>query len=1431
MIERIESLWLENLKVRAILDIERDRVNSLRLHMSLSQEEFHQVRRDRDDTQGRFRRLESTMTNTRSEMTSIAIEEMINQRGDGNGNDTGNGNNGGDSNDGNENCNVNGRGDRPGARECTYQDFMKCQPLSFKGTEGVVGLIRWSEKMETVFHISNCPERYQVKYATCTLLNSALTWWNSPKRTIGTDAAYALSWRELLKLMTEVYCPRNEIQKMETEFWNLSVKNNDMATYTQRFQEITMMCTKMVPEEEDRVEKFIGGLPDNIQGNVIAAVPTRLQDAIRIANHLMDKKLKGYVVRNAENKSRLYNNYRDNYGQQPPHKRHNTKGQNVTRAYTAGNNEKRGYGATLPFCNRCRLHHEGQCTMKCNNCKKVGYMTRDCRAVIAITTQGTLGPNQRVIMCFEYGAQGYYQKDYIIPSALDVSYVVELADGRTSKTSTVLRGCTLGLLRHPFNIDLMPIDLGSFNVIIGMYWLAKNHAVIVCDEKIVTVKENKDGLKEKRLEDVPTIRDFPEVFPEDLPGLPPIRQVEFQIDLVLGATLVARAPYRLAPSEMEELSTQLQEFSDKGFIRPSSSPWGAPVLFVKKKDGSFRMCIDYHELNKLTVKNRYPLPRIDDLFDQLQGSSVYSKIDLRSGYHQLRVRDEDIPKMAFRTRYGIHVDPAKIESIKDWESPKTPIEFRKFLGLAGYYRRFIEGFSKIAKPMMKLTQKSAVLMQKEKVIAYASRQLKIHEKNYTTHDLKLGVVVFALKMWRHYLYDTKCVVFTDHKSLQHILDQKELNMRQRRWLELLSDYDCELRYHLGNANVVADILIAQVKARKEENYGTEDLCGMIKNLEPHADGTLCLKNRSWIPCFGDLRALIMHKSHKSKYSIHPGSNKMYQDLKKLYWWPNKKAEIATYKSLNEALGTQLDMSTAYHPQTIGQSERTIQTLEDMLRTCVMDFGKGWDRHLPLIEFSYNNIYHTSINTAPFEAMYGRKCRSLICWAMVGDAQLIGPEFVRETTDKIIQIKHRLQASRDLQRSYADKRRKPLEFQVGDKVMLKVSPWKGVIHFGKRGKLNPRYIGPFKILAKVGTVTYQLELPEKLSRVHSTFHVSNLKKCLSDEPLAIPLDEIHVDDKLNFIEEPVEIMDREVKRLKQSRIPIVKVDNSIRRIHFHWIRQTSTIAPIISSAAPVVETTLVASPTGLCGLVPYSGSDSDSPVRCLHQSTFPATRDAPRHSSEAFRLWCACLHSYLYPPTTSKSSSRDSSERPLHSSSPFAGPSLKRCRSPVDYVPLPTLVMGLLAPTRADLLPPYKRFRDLYSSKASIEEDTEVDLIETEVDMELGINDGDDVRDHVEIDPRDVRDDTEEYKADTNVGDMVEVGIDPMSAPIVEEEIVEPAGEDSSYSSGTRDGIVWSFEDIPIDLDDVIHDFYHHISEFCIDRIVEIETVQRRLEAD
>ncbi|KAJ9547521.1 hypothetical protein OSB04_020064 [Centaurea solstitialis] len=953
------------------------------------------------------------------------------------------------------------------------------------------------------------------------------------------------------------------------------------------------------------------------------------------------------------------------------------------------------------------------------------------------------------------------------------------------KASKVVKKCILGLAGKDFSIDLIPIKIGSFDIIVGMDWMSNHRATICCAEKIVTLplpdgsvlevhgeKPKRDfklvsfmkmrshlrkdcvafmahvidkKTEEKSIQDIPVVREFPEVFPEELPGLPPPRQVEFHIDLVPGAGPIAKSPYRLAPSEMQELSNQLQELLDKGFIRPSSSPWGAPVLFVKKKDGSFRMCIDYRELNKITIKNRYPLPRINDLFDQLQGATYFSKIDLRSGYHQMRVREEDIAKTAFRTRYdhyeflvmpfgltnapavfmdlmnrvcrpyldkfvivfiddiliysqskedhehhlrlilellkaeklyakfskcefwirevhflghvvnkeGIHVDPAKIEAIKKWKAPKTPTETRQFLGLAGYYRRFIANFSKIAQPLTTLTQKDekfiwgekqeeafqlfkhklcnapilalpegtdnfvvycdashqglgCVLMQNKKVIAYASRQLKVHEKNYTTHDLEIGAVVFALKIWRHYLYGTKCTIFTDHKSLQHILDQKMLNMRQRRWVELLSDYDYEIKYHPGKANVVADalsrkervkptrsramgmvvqtslksqIVEAQKEALKANNLKKETLHKLEKEFEEKSDGVRYFKNRIWVPKVDQLRALIMDEAHQSKYSIHPGSDKMYKGLKEHYWWSGMKKDIATYvskcltcakvkaehqkpsgllqqpeipewkweqismdflyvdeivmrhgipisiisdrdsrftsqfwQSLQATLGTRVDLSTAYHPQTDGQTERTIQTLEDMLRACVLEFGGTWDDHLPLVEFSYNNSYHASIQCAPYEAL-------------------------------------------DRQKSYADNRRKPLEFQVGDKVLLKVSPWKGLIRFGKKGKLSPRFVGPFEVVERIGPVAYRLDLPLELSSIHDTFHVSNLKKCLSEETVVLPLEEIQFDEQLRASEEPIEILDREIKQLRRSKIPIIKVRwNSRHGPEFTWERE-------------------------------------------------------------------------------------------------------------------------------------------------------------------------------------------------------------------------------------------------------------------------------------
>ncbi|GJW97564.1 putative reverse transcriptase domain-containing protein, partial [Tanacetum coccineum] len=373
---------------------------------------------------------------------------------------------------------------------------------------------------------------------------------------------------------------------------------------------------------------------------------------------------------------------------------------------------------------------------------------------------------------------------------------------------------------------------------------------------------------------------------------------------------------------------------------------------------------------------------------------------------------------------------------------------------------------------------------------------------------------------------TRCTVFTDHKSLQHILNQKELNMRQHRWFELLSDYDCDIRYHLGKANVVADALSHKERI---EPLRAGLLCSeriTRERLEPRADGTLCLHGRSWLPCYGDLRSAIMHESHKSKYSIHPGSEKMIDSTKSAHFLP-----IRENDPLDKLARLYLNRIVARHgiPASI---------ICDRDGRFTSNFWKSFQKALgmPLAEFSYNNNYHAIIKAAPYEALYGRKCRSPVCWAEVGEAQLTGLELIQETTEKIVMIKQRMQAAQDRQKSYADWKQKPMEFEFRDRVMLKVSPWKGVVRFGKQGKLNPRYVGPFRVLAKVGKIAYKLELPQELSRVHHTFHVSNLKKCYAYEPLCMPLEGIHVDDKLQFVEEPVEIMERDIKWLKRSRIP-------------------------------------------------------------------------------------------------------------------------------------------------------------------------------------------------------------------------------------------------------------------------------------------------------
>nr|GEV36181.1 hypothetical protein [Tanacetum cinerariifolium] len=465
---------------------------------------------------------ELTMTITRSRMTPKAIKEMItrcvaealaeqeanrnlrpiveSENRDDNENRNGGGHRNGNRGCGNGNGNqgVNAGGTGIAAHECTHKEFLNCQPFNFNGTEGAARLARWFEKMELVFHISNCPPKYQVKYASCTMQNGALTWWNAYKRTIETEAAYALTWTKLMKLMIE-----------------------------------------MVPEEEDRVERYIWGLPDNIQRNITLFAPIRLQDAIRIANNLIDQKVRTNPARQVDNKQKWESESRDNHAPQQPFRR-----PDVARVYTTENNKRSGYAGSYPYCNKCRLYHAGPCIVKCTNCKKTSHMVRDCKNQAATTNQRALVYNQRALMynqrtpvnnhralvanhrasvtCYECGRWGHYHHNCpkVKNQNRDVSYAIELADGKVVESDIILRGCTLNFLNHPFNIDLMTVELGSFDIITGMDWLSKYHALIVCDEK-VTEKKTEDKSEEKRLEDVPIMRDFLKVFPKDLPGLPP----------------------------------------------------------------------------------------------------------------------------------------------------------------------------------------------------------------------------------------------------------------------------------------------------------------------------------------------------------------------------------------------------------------------------------------------------------------------------------------------------------------------------------------------------------------------------------------------------------------------------------------------------------------------------------------------------------------------------------------------------------------------------------------------------------------------------------------------------------------------------------------------------------------------------------------------
>ncbi|TYK21774.1 pol protein [Cucumis melo var. makuwa] len=1024
--------------------------------------------------------------------------------------------------------------------------------------------------------------------------------------------------------------------------------------YDAEFDMLSRFAPEMIATEAARGDKFVRGLRLDIQGLVRAFRPATHVDALRLTVDLsLQERANSSKVAGRGSTSEQ----KRKAEQQPisvPQRNFRSGGE--FRRFQKKPFEARKATRGNSLCTTYRKHHLGRFlfrTKTCFKCRQEGHTADRCpmRLTGNAQNQGACASHQGkvfatnkteaesagtvvtgtlpvlghyALVLFDSGSSHFFiSSAFVLHARLEVEplhHVLSVSTpGECMLSKEKVKACQIEIAGHVIEVTLLVLDMLDFDVILGY-------------------------------------------FPEELPGLPSHREIEFAIELKPGT----------------------------GFIRSSVSPWGAPVLFVKKKDGSMRLCIDYRELNKVTVKNRYPLPKIDDLFDQLQRATVFSKIDLWLGYHQLRIKDggtedslsvfreildtfvivfiddilmyskteaehEEHLRMVLQTlrdnklyakfskcefwlkqvsflghvvsKAGVSVDPAKIEAVTSWPRPSTVSEVRSFLGLAGYYQQFVENFSRIATPFTQLTRKGApfvwskacedsfqnlkqklvtapvltvpdgsgsfviyndaskkglgcLLMQQGKVVAYASRQLKSHEQNYPTQDLELAAVVFALKIWRHYLYG-KANVVADALS-RKVSHSKTLITRQAPLHQDLKR--AEIAVSVGAVTMQFAQLTVQPTLRQKitdahsndpylvEKRGLAEVEQAVE-FSISSDGALLFKRRLCVPSDSAVNIELLFEAHSFPFSMHSNSTKMHQYLKQVYWWRNMKREVAEFVSkclvcqqvkaprqkpaglpnqhtsfrvnppiplgLQTAMGTRLDFSPAFHPQTDGQTERLNQVLEDMLRACALEFPGSWDSHLHLMEFAYNNSFQAIIDMAPFEALYDKCCRSPVCWGEVGEQRLMGTELVQSTNESIQKIRSRMYTAQSRQKSYADVRRKDLEFDVGDKMFLKVALVKGVLRFERRGKLSPRFVGPFEILEWIGPVAYRLALPPSLSTVHDVFHVSMLRKYVSDPSHVVDYKPLEIDENLRYTEQPVEVLAREMKMLRNREIPLVK----------------------------------------------------------------------------------------------------------------------------------------------------------------------------------------------------------------------------------------------------------------------------------------------------
>ncbi|GKA02785.1 retrotransposon protein, putative, ty3-gypsy subclass [Tanacetum coccineum] len=734
----------------------------------------------------------------------------------------------------------------------SYKEFLACNPKEYDGKGGAVVLTCWIEKMESVHDMSSCSIDQKVKYTAGSFVGKALTWWNSQIRTLSREVAVSMSWNDFKFMMIQEFCPSHEMQKLESVLWNHVMVGAGHAAYTDRFHELAKLVPHLVTLESRMIERYAYGLAPQIRRMVATTEPKTIQKAVLISGALTDETARNGSIKKVEKRGNMGEPSKDKNG------RDDNKSTRTGNAFSTTVNligrENTGIWPKFTTCNS--YHAPGGPCRTCFNCNCPGHLAKDCRGVRR-NVNHVNDRNPSVRAWYECGSNNHVRsasprlnraqgpggnRPHQVAANNGIRVVetkgtrLGIASGQLVEIDKVIKGCKLEIKGHVFDIDLIPFGHGSFDVIIGE----------IPKEKARFLMSTKAG--DKKQEEIVVVRDL----------------LEQSLSIIL------------APSELEELSGQIKEFQDKGFIQPSSSPWGASVLFVKKKDGSFRMCIDYKELNKLTIKNRYPLPKIDDLFDQLPYLDKFVIVFIYDILIYSKTQEEHLREVQFLRRVingnGIHVDPSNIEAVKNWKAPRTPTE------------------------------------------------LKIYEKNYTTHDLELGAVVFALKIWRHYLYGTKRVIYTDHKSPRHIFSQKELNIRQRRWIELFSDYDYEIRYHPGKANVVADALSRKERVKPKrvramnmtlqssikdriltaQKEAVDEFAGLQKGLdemiEQRSDGTLYYLDRIWVPLKGEVRTLIMDEAYKSKYFVHPGADKMYYDLRDRYWWPGMKKDIAEYVS-------------------------------------------------------------------------------------------------------------------------------------------------------------------------------------------------------------------------------------------------------------------------------------------------------------------------------------------------------------------------------------------------------------------------------------------------------------------------------------------------------------------------------------------------------